>query len=459
MKFLNVIRLGSYLLRTRRHRRFCDRTAFETWQRKKIQRFLDTHLPRSPFYRPHTGKPLDQLPIVDKADTLSHFNAINTVGITLAEATEIALAAEASRDFSPERAGITVGLSSGTQGARGVFLVSEEERARWAGILMARVLPDDLLRQLLFGARPVKVAFFLRANSNLYTTLKSRRVDFRFYDLLDGVDVHLPALAQQNPDLLVAPARILGRLAEHALHGALAIRPRRVVAVAEVLEPDDKAQIAAAFGGPVHQLYQCTEGFLGYTCEKGVMHLNEEFVHVEPEWLDADRTRFVPVVTDFSRTTQLIVRHRLGDVLRVRTTPCQCGRITLAIEAIEGRCDDVLWLPGADDGELQPLYPDMVRHAVTSASATLPDYRIEQHGKVWRIAVADEAQASDDRLRTALHHLLNRHGLALPTFQRMPFADTDAHRKRRRIRCIVKPDAGMTVAPGMPLHEGELKHA
>jgi putative adenylate-forming enzyme len=298
------------------------------------------------------------------------------------------------------------------------------------------------MRLLLAGIRPVKVAFFLRANSNLYTTLKSRRVDFRFYDLLHGVDGHVPALAAQQPDLLVAPARILGRLAEQALAGTLAIRPRRVVAVAEVLEADDRERIERAFGMPVHQLYQCTEGFLGYTCDAGVLHLNEEFVHVEPEWLDEDRTRFVPIVTDFSRTTQLVVRYRLGDVLRVRRAPCPCGAPGRAIEAIEGRCDDVLWLPRTHDARLAPLYPDTVRQAVTAAPAAIPDYRVEQHGMAWRLAVADEDDASYAALAAALQPLAARHGLAPPLCERMPFAATDAAVKRRRIRCVKRPATG-----------------
>lgn len=323
MRFADTLRLAGQLARTRWLLRFRDRAAFEAWQQRQLRRFLETHLPRSPFYRRYAGLPLSALPTVDKASMLANFDGMNTAGVTLDQATRIGLAAETSRDFAPELDGLTVGLSSGTQGTRGVFLVAPEERTRWAGTMMARALPASLLRRLLVGAQPVKVAFFLRANSNLYTTLSSRRVDFRFHDLLEGVDSHVPALIGQQPDLLVAPARILGRLAQLALEGALPIKPGHVISVAEVLEPDDEARIEQAFGMRVHQLYQCTEGFLGYTCGEGVLHLNEEFVHVEPEWLDEERTRFIPIVTDFSRTTQLIVRYRLGDVLRVRRCwPC-----------------------------------------------------------------------------------------------------------------------------------------
>lgn len=445
MRPADTLRLAWHLARTRWRPRFKDRAAFEAWQAKRIQRFLDRRLARAPFYRPYAGRPLSALPVVDKAAMLARFDGMNTAGVTLDAATRAGLAAETTRDFAPELHGLTVGLSSGTQGPRGVFLVAPQERARWAGIMMARALPPALMRRLLVGllarTTPVKVAFFLRANSNLYSTLNSRRVDFRFYDLTQGVDVHLPALAAHQPDLLVAPSSVLARLAQYALHGRLAIRPARAIAVAEVLEADDRAVIERAFGAPVHQLYQCTEGFLGYTCDAGTLHLNEEYVHVEPEWLDAARTRFVPIVTDFSRTTQLVVRYRLGDVLRVRAAPCACGAPGRAIEAIEGRSDDVLWLPGAD-GVPAPLYPDTIRQAVTAAPRALPDYRIEQHGAVWRIAVADiddGGDASYAALAAALQGLAARHGLAPPAFERMPFVAGDAHAKRRRIRCVERP--------------------
>lgn len=442
MNPIDLARLVVHFARTRWLLNFNSRAELEAWQARRIRRFLHKQLVRTPFYRRYAGSALQQLPVVDKEIMLRHFGEMNVAGITVDEATTVALASEASRDFTPCLRGMTVGLSSGTSGSRGVFLTSTQESAKWAGIMMARALPADMMRAFLLGTTPIKIAFFLRANSNLYTTLNSRRIHFQFYDLFDGVDTHLPRLEEQGPDILVAPARVLSRLAESALSGSLRIKPRRVISVAEVLEPDDKSRIEQAFGGVVHQLYQCTEGFLGYTCEHGVMHLNEEFVHIEPEWLDAERTRFVPIITDFSRTTQYIIRYRLNDVLRVRETPCACGRASLALAAVEGRCDDMLWLaspyrPGSD--ELAPLYPDMLRHAITSAATTLPDYRIEQHGFELRIAVADGDERSSLAIAEAIRQLAKRHGLQEPHFTAMPFVDTAAHAKRRRIVCVRRP--------------------
>lgn len=435
---IDLTRLVFHFVRTRWGLRFRDRAALDAWQQGRIACFLKRELQRAPFYRGHAGLTLAQLPIVDKRVMLANFGQMNAAGITLEQATSVALEGEHSRDFAASLDGVTVGLSSGTQGPRGIFLAGAGERAKWAGILLARVLPAALLPRLMFGA-PIGVAFFLRANSNLYTTLKSRRIDFRFYDLYDGFDAHIGRLQAQQPEVLVAPSRILGRIARLAIDGKLAISPVRVIAVAEVLEPDDRQMIEQAFGLTVHQLYQCTEGFLGYTCEKGVLHLNEEFVHIEPEWIDAGKTRFVPIVTDFNRNTQLIVRYRLGDILRVRQAPCACGRAGMALDAIEGRSDDVLWLSAAADGAPAPLYPDLVRHAVTSAPCCLPDYRIEQHGTRLRVAVADESAASFEALSGALVALMERQGIAQPEIERMAFVDTDPQHKRRRIRCVARP--------------------
>jgi putative adenylate-forming enzyme len=425
-----------HFLRTRLLR-FRSRAALLAWQRKHVDAFLRQRLPQLPYYRMHAGAALAQLPLMDKQRMLANFGALNNIGIGLDEATGVALAAENTRDFRPAIGGVTVGLSSGTQGPRGVFMVARREQLRWAGIMLARVLDGPLLRQMLFG-RPLKVAFFMRADSNLYGTLASRRIDFRFYDLLGGLDQHLEALRRQSPDILVAPSRILGRIAVLALEGRLSLSPRKVIAVAEVLEPDDRSRIEQAFGGPVHQLYQCTEGFLAYTCRHGTLHLNEEFVHIEPEWLDAERTRFVPIVTDFTRSTQHFIRYRLSDTLRVRSQACPCGAAALALDAIEGRCDDILWLPRASNGELAPLFPDMVRHAISIAPQALPDYRITQRGMELQIAVADNAPF--EAVAQALLQAARRQGLSEPRCCPVPFVDTLEHIKRRRIVCAAKPE-------------------
>ena len=438
---INRTRLIGSFLQTICLPKFKSRVELESWQAKRVNRFLRSQLKCSAFYRRYASQPLEQLPIVDKSIMLKHFDMMNVAGISLDQATAVGLKGEASRNFSPSINGVTVGLSSGTSGSRGVFLTTEEESAKWAGVIIARALPSELMWRLLRGTTPIRIAFFLRANSNLYTTLDSKRIDFRFYDLFAGVSAHLQCLEFQDPDILVAPAHVLSALAVAVLDGRLSIKPRRVISVAEVLEPDDRVHIEQAFGGVVHQLYQCTEGFLGYTCEHGMIHLNEEFVHIEPEWLDKEQTRFVPIITDFTRTTQQMIRYRLNDVLRIRKTPCACGRVSLALDAVEGRCDDILWFASMASNSIAPLFPDMLRHALTTAYSEIPDYRIEQHAAELHIAVADHDPQSFRAIEVAICNLLSRHGMVAPTFKTVSFVPIEPCAKRRRIVCIKRPSS------------------
>ncbi|PAS96053.1 MAG: adenylate synthase [Candidatus Dactylopiibacterium carminicum] len=409
----DVLIMAAHFAHTRWRLAFDDRQKLEDWQQARLQRFLRETLPRASAFR-HAGyERLSDLPMMDKASMMAAFDAYNTRGILLDEALPIAMQAERSRDFEPtlgqgSRA-LTVGLSSGTSGNRGVFLVSKAERLR--------------------------IAFFLRANSNLYTTLNSRRIDFAFHDLLEGIEPALPRLNANRPDVLVGPPSLLRALATEAAAGRLHIQPAHIISVAEVLEDDDRGAIQASFGQAPHQLYQATEGLLGYTCEHGCVHLNESFVHIEPDWLDEARTRFQPIVTDFTRQTQLIVRYRLNDVLRVCDAPCPCGRAERAIAAIEGRSDEVLWLPALADGRATPVFPDFLRRAMLFAGTTVREYRIVQAGMRLDIALqipGDRPQAIQ-RVSHELAGLWQALGLQAPALNFNDWQAPAAGVKRRRV--------------------------
>src|ERR1017187_10102282 len=133
----DLARISGAFARARWGDRFKNREALLAWQQHSVDRFLRTCLPRAPFYRDYRGARLDELPTVDKRTMLANFAAFNTRGIALEQALDVALTAERSRDFLPTIEGLTVGLSSGTSGTRGVFLVSPEERQRWAGLILA----------------------------------------------------------------------------------------------------------------------------------------------------------------------------------------------------------------------------------------------------------------------------------------------------------------------------------
>ncbi len=394
---------------------------------RRYRRFLARVRRESPFYRER-----DEIPILTKSEFLSHFSELNRFGISLEEATDVALRAERERDFRPELSGgITVGFSSGTSGTRHVFLVGPSERCRWAGEMFARMLDPASLRQILNPfARPLRLAFFLRASSNLYTTLASRRVKFDYYDLTKPFSELMSDLSLAPPDVLIAPATVLAEIAK----AAPPIRPRQVISVAEVLDARDRSLVEQWASVRVAEVYQATEGFLGSSCRAGRMHLNEETLHIERFPIGDSGDRFHPVITDLARSTQWFVRHRLNDVLILDPSHCPCGRRTTTLRSIEGRAEEVMWLP-ANSGTLAPVFPDLVRQAIYALEVPPDRYRIEQHGMRWEVRM----QGGEERLvASALLAIANRNGLTPPEIGFLPWTDQAPAEKQKRIRCLEK---------------------
>ncbi len=69
----------------------------------------------------------------------------------------------------------------------------------------------------------------------------------------------------------------------------------------------------------------------------------------------------------FARTLPLI-RYEMTDRVRISTRSCPCGRPFRLVEAVEGRTDDVLRLPGVR-GELVAVHPIVLEHALDRVPA------------------------------------------------------------------------------------------
>ena len=400
------------------------RAAIERRQRRLLRSHLRFLRWRSPYFRDLLAtRSFSDLPLMDKSVMMSRFDQINTVGVGKDEALALAIANERSRDFDADLGSNSVGLSSGTSGHRGLFVVSSAERDAWVGTVLARTLP----RGMLFGHR---IALFLRADNTLYESVGSRTVSFRYFDVYADMDDNIARLREYRPTILVAPPSVLRLIASAADAGGFDVVPQRVYSVAEVLEISDEQRITASLGQSVlHQLYQCTEGFLAHTCEHGVIHLNEDNILVERDALDAER--FTPIVTDLRRRAQPIVRYRLGDVLRERTSPCPCGSALTAIERIEGREGDTLLFRSLGGRDL-PVFADVITRALLFADG-FDEYRITQIGES-RLQIA--LDTLDDRPRRLVedevHALADRLGCERPEITFIDYV-RDGSVKLRRV--------------------------
>lgn len=390
-------------------RRFRTRTQLDRFQDKRLQAHLQDLRARSSYFTAliPAGKrvSLEDLPLMDKQFMMANFDAINTTGLTKERAFAWALAQEKDREFGDELDGFSVGLSSGTSGHRGLFLTSKKEQEQWAGTVLARAFPKGKL----WGHR---IALFLRADNNLYERAGSKAVSFKFFDIYADMDENLTALAAYQPTILVAPPSVL-----HVIAGSPLPTPQKVFSVAEVLERKDAQYFARAFNQDViHQIYQCTEGFLAITCTLGRIHLNEDVAIFEREYLTEDR--FVPIVTDFVRTSQPIIRYRLNDVLVEDKTPCPCGSVFTAIAHIEGREDDVLLFPSKQETSKDRvrIFADTVSRAMIYAEG-FTHYRVVQTGETHLDIYLDTPTLSAvESVTSELNQLLDGQGCGPRTY-------------------------------------------
>ena len=407
-----------------RNRLFTSRKKLEAYQQKKLKKHLEFVTEKSAFYRKYKGHELKDFPIIDKGIMMENFDTINTVGIKKEEALEFAVNAERTRKFDDKLKNITVGLSSGTSHSRGAFLVEKTETEKWAGFVLAKFLPHGILGKY-------KIAFFMRANSNLYQSVGSKNIRFEFYDIYADMDKNIEKLEKNGADILVAQPSALLMIAAALDEKKIDIHPETVISIAEVLEKEDEERIKKSFGTDViHQVYQCTEGCLATTCKYGTLHLNEDIVFIEKEYID--KNRFIPIITDFERTSQPIIRYRLNDVLVEKKEKCRCGSACTALEKIEGREDDV-FIFHREEKEVK-IFPDFIRRCILF-SGNISDYRIVQQADGSINIYADIDDKMKEKVTGEFKKLAEDNDFKLPEIRFEKYA-YDKNRKLKRVERV-----------------------
>ena len=391
------------------------RPDFERWQAAALRRFLDRDLPRAPFYGKAPAR-LTDLPVTDKALLMARFDEFNIHGLTAPQAW-----AALARDG---RAGsLTVGASTGTSGNRGLFVISEAEKYRWLGAILAKAAPDLVWRGM-------RVAVILPQNTGLYDSArKSRLIKLAFFDLTPGPESWRGALEAFDPTVIIAAPKIL----RHFASADFRLRPKRVFSAAETLDPVDRPVIEDFFRLPLDQIYMATEGLFAVTCRQGGLHLAEDSVLFE--FGPAGEGLVTPLVTAFRRQTQIMARYRMNDLLRLSEEPCRCGSPLRCVDEIVGRMDDVFRFTSQNGPIL--VTPDVLRNAVLKADRRIDDFRLGQTGPdrvELRLppTLPDDAAAAAHQAVRALLEM--RKVVATVTLIRAPLP-LETGRKLRRVEC------------------------
>ena len=347
-----IFKIVSAFIKVRYFSKWTSRNELLEYQEKQVRKHLEFLKENSPYFKNHE---ITEEFTMNKAFMMENFDELNTLGVKRDEAMEIALNSEKTRNFSQKYKDISVGLSSGTSGHRGMFITTPEEQGIWAGTILAKMLPrNNIFRH--------KIAFFLRADNDLYKAVNSFLISLEYFDTFKDTDEHIERLNKYQPTMIVAPPSLLLVLAKKIEEGGLKVSVKRIISVAEILEKSDEEYIKKQFNQKIiHQIYQATEGFLACTCEYGHLHLNEDLIKFDKKYID--EKRFYPIITDFRRTSQPFVKYYLNDILVESEEVCECGSVLQRIEKIEGRSDDIFKFTNKTGKEIV-VFPDFIRRTI-----------------------------------------------------------------------------------------------
>lgn len=425
MKRLNKLRILYWWLKYRRLK--CrSRKQLRLRQNKGFKRLQKNILSRSPFYKQYQDMPLTDYPIINKQKHFAHFTQINTQNLDYNELMAEALAAEKTRCFINHNTSVSVGLSSGTSGHRGLFVTNKVEQTQWLGYLFANMRINPLKKQ--------RIALFLRANNNLYANIHSNRIQFAFFDLFDDYQQLCQQLLSFEPNILVAPPQVLTKLTQDNITLKLN-HLRRIISVAEVLTTEDKQYLESHVHLNVEQIYQATEGYLAHTCQHGSIHLNEDTLIIEKKWLDKTYSHFNPVITDLNRRTQPIIRYQLDDILVIHSEPCACGSVLTRIKNIIGRNDDCCYLK-TSTGDKKRIYPDFIRRAIITSTNNLKQYTVTQTAlNKLDISIEPLNEGNKQAISNSLDNLWQQQDMAKIYYRFSHFQSKPLHHKLRRITC------------------------
>ncbi len=187
--------------------------------------------------------------------------------------------------------------------------------------------------------------FYLACGMSRYLQLKMPRKKTKI-----TVDVNAPEAQIIRELNAFDPAMLSGypsNLALLADYDELTIHPDVVITGGELLTDKVRRKLQDKFGCYVQTHYSCTEaGEIACECSEGHLHINEDWVIVEP--VDHDNR---PVgygvlsdkvlITNLANYIQPFIRYELTDRIIVHHEKCRCGKNTLWLE-IEGRTDDTL---------------------------------------------------------------------------------------------------------------------
>jgi phenylacetate-CoA ligase len=183
-------------------------------------------------------------------------------------------------------------------------------------------------------------------------------------------------LEEYSPVVLEANPSLLARFARWAwLEGKSIFQPRLITLTYEFPSAVQLRAIRRIFSCPIASSYGTTEaGYVFMECERGRLHQNSDFCRVDLEPIPGLEQGIGRILaTTFGNRWFPLLRFAVGDLARISTYPCPCGRtFGLTLSSIEGR----LLSAFLASGNRLVAHGQMDR--TIASVADVDDYRLDQ---------------------------------------------------------------------------------
>jgi len=362
----------------------------------RLDALLESALHRSPRYRQHlqacTPVPrLADMPVVRKADLMRSFDAW---------CCDPALRLEPLRRFVADPRNIgrpfldryMVWESSGSSGEPALFVQDGTAMAVYDALEALRK-PD--LRPMRWSYDPLglgeRIVFLGAIGGHFASTVSIERLrrlnpllgmSISSVSFLEPIERIVAQLDACRPRVIATYPSAAVMLAGEFRDGRLRSAPKEIWTGGETLTPAMRTFVQEAFGCPVVNSYGASEFFsLACECRRGALHLNSDWVILEP--VDRESRPVAPgtpgtttLLTNLANHVQPLIRYDLGDRVTFRDSPCSCGS-QLPVIDVSGRCDATLRLGSAAHGvQVLPL----ALSTVLEEEAGLFDFQLIQDG-------------------------------------------------------------------------------
>lgn len=326
-------------------------------QQKRVKKLIKYAKKNSPYFRElyknidvNSNFKLEELPITNKIDMMKYFDKyITDSNITMKRVEEYTRNIDNVGRMIDNK--YLIFKTSGSTGNPATILYDKQNIDVASAVAAFRTFArkEDFGKFMKNGKKTAGVfanyGFYLACGMSRYLSLKMPRKKTKI-----TIDVNAPEkeiiqeLNNFNPSMLSGYPSNLAVLANF---DELKITPDIVITGGELLTDDVRQKLASKFNCYVQTHYSCTEaGEIACECSKKHLHINEDWVIVEPVDKDNKPVGYgvrsdKVLITNLSNYIQPFIRYELNDRVIIHNAKCECGKNTCWIE-VEGRTDDIL---------------------------------------------------------------------------------------------------------------------